>query len=203
MDLPVDVYLEILQHLDRDQLLQSCLTSPQWYKVCRDDRLWQRLVKEDLGEVKMVGSWYQTYRYWYETLMRLSQVLIEKGSILDLEIVDIKKLRRRVYNRLIEYFKRYYRTAFKSRQDFSTFYMHMQLEIFEILTGINMEHVKSQTMEAIVEDYEEQEYDKTSKLILWFFSQIIFIDGQSGSGQIDWDIGEDYNLLSIDRRYFE
>ena len=219
MDLPVDIRLEILQHLDRPQLLQSCLTSPQWNEVCRDNSLWRRFVREDFGEVKMVESWYHTYRYWYERLMRLAQVLIDEGSTLDLEIVDEKKLRQRVYDRLKEEFKRYYRANYESADDYYEEMNRTTDEMYDILTGIQVPILRWRNSDygRYGNDY-LREYNNFSKytivqvLLTWFFVHLVYINPRNDIRSILQVISNaigtanlvaQYNLLLMDRQYVE
>lgn len=61
--LPVEIKLRILRYTNALQLLEYRLINKELSNICKNDRLWKRLVEVDYGDVPMVSCYYDTYKF--------------------------------------------------------------------------------------------------------------------------------------------
>lgn len=110
MGLPRDVQLDILSNLEREDLLRSCHVNREWGEICRDERLWKRLVVRDFGiRQKIIGrdnTWYSTYILYYQIYRRFSEYLIENTTQKYLyktlrDFIDMRGLTKHIMHQLM------------------------------------------------------------------------------------------------------
>lgn len=66
LDLPDEILSKILSFLTYDNLLEICKLSNDTHKLCKDEPLWRSLTLKEFGHVKIKGTWYNTFKEYYE-----------------------------------------------------------------------------------------------------------------------------------------
>ena len=72
--LPSELILITLSNLEPRQLLNLCETNRYYRDICNNENFWQSLVRRDFGPVYKYGSWYQTYKRFYQQLPLLKML---------------------------------------------------------------------------------------------------------------------------------
>jgi hypothetical protein len=94
---PDEIKLQILEFLDVAAIGQVSRVNTEWARVCRDDRLWQDLVRRDLGSISFIPATvgmddtspaHQTYRQAYAK-MRPVQLMIRLRGLTTPQSIDV------------------------------------------------------------------------------------------------------------------
>jgi hypothetical protein len=59
--LPDEVKLRIVNRMDRQSLINTCMLDREFSNLCKDESLWRDLTLNDFGNVGKIGTWYNTY----------------------------------------------------------------------------------------------------------------------------------------------